>query len=229
MCFFLAFAIRRTTAPPRCAGILLNRRASRPGGRSSTVRCRTPRDCELMSSASPLARTTSAPPTTGRTRSGFWRSFKELGTRRPDRDLRGPLPDAAGAAGRAGGADAVRGHARGAGAWPATRPPDQQAEQLPTYNAYSIDGDVTGAAGLRQLRRSRRLRAPRAAGHLGQGRDRDRALRRVLARHQAQGGRRARRGRLPHLLRSRATTATPRATSTRRAPSARRTACSAAA
>ena len=37
----------------------------------------------------------------------------------------------------------------------------QTAEQLPTYNAYSIDGDVTGAARLRQLRRARRLRGAR--------------------------------------------------------------------
>ena len=34
---------------------------------------------------------------------------------------------------------------------------NQQNEQLPTYNAYSIDGDVTGKAGLRQLRPATRL------------------------------------------------------------------------
>ena len=78
----------------------------------------------------------------------------------------------------------------------------QKTEQLPTYNAYSIDGDVTGAAGLRQLRPARGLRGARAPRHLREGRDRDRALRRVVARHQAQGRGRARRGRLPHLLRS---------------------------
>ena len=33
---------------------------------------------------------------------------------------------------------------------------NQKSEQLPTYNAYSIDGDVTGTAGLRQLRASRK-------------------------------------------------------------------------
>ena len=38
--------------------------------------------------------------------------------------------------------DAVRGEAAGAGRFPVTRPPPSAA-QLPTYNAYSIDGDVT--------------------------------------------------------------------------------------
>ena len=77
----------------------------------------------------------------------------------------------------------------------------QQNEQLPVYNAYSIDGDVTAPAGLRELRHPGRLRRTGPAGHLGEGRHRDRALRRKLARHQAQGGRRARRGRLPDLFR----------------------------
>ncbi len=58
-----------------------------------------------------------------------------------------------------------------------------------------------GAAGLRELRRAGRLRAARPAGHLREGRHRDRALRRVLARHQAEGGGGARRGRLPDLFR----------------------------
>ena len=76
---------------------------------------------------------------------------------------------------------------------------NQKSEQLPTYNAYSIDGDVTGAARLRQLRPARGLRGARALRHLGEGRDRHRALRRVVARHQAEGRGRARRDRLPHL------------------------------
>ena len=41
----------------------------------------------------------------------------------------------------------------------------QTAQQLPTYNAYSADGDVDRAARLRQLRRSGRLRGARAARH----------------------------------------------------------------
>ena len=56
-------------------------------------------------------------------------------------------------------------------------------------------------ARLRQLRRARRLRGARAARHRRQGQDRDRALRRLVARHQAEGRGRARRDRLPHLLR----------------------------
>ena len=59
-----------------------------------------------------------------------------------------------------------------------------------------------GADGLRELRRAGRLRGARAARRLGQRRDRHRALRRLVARHQAEGRRRTRRDRLPHLLRS---------------------------
>ena len=62
--------------------------------------------------------------------------------------------------------------------WPSIPRPNQQAEQLPTYNAYSIDGDVTAPLvyvnygipdDYEQLERHGRFR---------QGRDRDRALRR---------------------------------------------------
>ena len=63
--------------------------------------------------------------------------------------------------------------------------------------AFEVDGH--GAARLRELRHARRLRRARASRHLRQGRDRHRALRRIVARHQAQGRRRARRHRLPHL------------------------------
>ena len=58
------------------------------------------------------------------------------------------------------------------------------------------------AAGLRELRRPGRLRTARPAGRFREGRDRHRALRRVVARHQAEGRRRARRGGLHHLFRS---------------------------
>ena len=57
-------------------------------------------------------------------------------------------------------------------------------------------------SGLRQLRHARGLRAPEGAGHQRQGQDRARALRRRLARHQAEGGARERRDRLPDLFRS---------------------------
>ena len=77
----------------------------------------------------------------------------------------------------------------------------QAAEQLPVYNAYSIDGDVDGRARLRELRRARGLRRARASWHRRPREDRDRALRRILARHQAESRGGARRHRVPHLLR----------------------------
>ena len=58
------------------------------------------------------------------------------------------------------------------------------------------------APGVRQLRPPAGLRGARPAGRLGERRDRHRPLRRVVARHQAEGRRRARRHRVPHLLRS---------------------------
>ena len=69
----------------------------------------------------------------------------------------------------------------------------QTSEQLPTYNAYSADGDVTGAAGVRELRHARRLREARPSRSVGEGCHRHRPLRRGMARHQAQGRGRARR------------------------------------
>ena len=87
---------------------------------------------------------------------------------------------------------------------PVPQDPDSLDEdQTPTYNAYSIDGDVTDAAGVRQLRRACRLRGARSRrGIEREGQDRDRALWRILARHQAEGRGGARRGGVPHLLRS---------------------------
>ena len=85
------------------------------------------------------------------------------------------------------------------------------------------------AAGLRELRRPGRLREARAPGRLRQRRDRDRALRRVLARHQAQGRRRARRRRLPHLFRSARRRLLPGRRLPERPDGVRATACSAAA
>ena len=48
----------------------------------------------------------------------------------------------------------------------------QKAEQLPTYNAYSIGRRRHRAARLRELRRARRLRGARAPRRLGEGRHR---------------------------------------------------------
>ena len=97
--------------------------------------------------------------------------------------------------------DAVRREARGAGrgGGPDVRPEGRAAADLQRLlDRRRRDG----AAGLRELRPARRLRGARAPRRLGQGRHRHRALRRVVARHQAEGGGRARRGRLPDLLRS---------------------------
>ena len=81
--------------------------------------------------------------------------FRSWGYDARDREVRRALPDAEDA--RAGD-DRARRASRRALAEPALKEDatsGQTAEQLPTYNAYSIDGDVTGAARLRQLRRAR--------------------------------------------------------------------------
>ena len=78
----------------------------------------------------------------------------------------------------------------------------QKAEQLPTYNAYSIDGDVTAPLVYVNYGRPEDYEELDAARRLGEGRDRHRALRRIVARHQAEDRGRARRRRLPDLLRS---------------------------
>ena len=105
----------------------------------------------------------------------------------------------------------------------------QKAEQLPTYNAYSIDGDVTGPLvyvnygvpdDYEQLER-RGISVKGAIVH--------RALRRFVARHQAEGGGRARRGGLPHLLGSARRRLLRGRRLSRRARAPAATACSAAA
>ena len=103
----------------------------------------SPRTCATTCSAFPPGRTMSVRPTTRKTPNGSPAKFKEWGFGRADRDIRRALP-----------------HAKVARAWnwssrhispPSLQEPalpqdptsNQQAEQLPTYNAYSIDGDVT--------------------------------------------------------------------------------------
>ena len=53
----------------------------------------------------------------------------------------------------------------------------QTSEQLPTYNAYSIDGDVTAPLVYVNYGTPGGLRGAGTHGRLGEGRDRDRALR----------------------------------------------------
>ncbi len=76
----------------------------------------------------------------------------------------------------------------------------QKTEQLPTYNSYSVDGDVTAPLVYVNYGLPDDYERLEASRHLRQGRHRDRAVRQLMARHQAQGGGRARRGRLHHLL-----------------------------
>ena len=83
-------------------------------------------------------------------------------------------------------------------------------------------------AGLRQLGRARRLRRARTARHRRARQDRHRALRRIVARHQAEGRGRARRDRLPDLLGSARGRLSSRATSIRPAAGAATAARSAA-
>ena len=77
----------------------------------------------------------------------------------------------------------------------------QTAEQLPIYNAYSADGDVTAELVYVNYGVPRDYDVLARTRHRRQGQDRHRALRRLVARHQAEGRGRARRDRLPHLLR----------------------------
>ena len=72
----------------------------------------------------------------------------------------------------------------------------QRAEQLPTYNAYSADGDVTAPLVYVNYGVPADYVAARAPRHLRERCDRDCALWRFVARHQAEGCVRARRGRL---------------------------------
>ena len=77
----------------------------------------------------------------------------------------------------------------------------QQSEQLPSYNAYSADGDVTGRLVYVNYGRPQDYDVLDRLGISVKGADRHRAVRRIVARHQAEGGRRERRHRLPDLLR----------------------------
>ena len=154
------------------------------------------------------ARTTSARPTTRTTPSGFCAQFKAWGWDAQIESFDVLFPTPKERLLEMVAPTKFTAHARGTGRRPAIRRRGQKSEQLPTYNAYSIDGDVTAPLVYVNYGVPAGLRRARAARHLGEGRDRHRALRRLLARHQAEGRRRARRRRLPHLLRPDATTAT---------------------
>ena len=133
--------------------------------------------------------------------------FKEWGWDAQIEHVRRPVPDAEGARARAGRADARSPRSSRSPSVAVDPTSGQKSEQLPTYNAYSIDGDVTGTARLRQLRPSGGLRGARALGISVKGAIVIARYGELVARHQAEGRRRARRRRLPDLLRSAATTA----------------------
>ena len=122
-----------------------------------------------------------------------------VGVGRADRDLRRALPDAEGAPrgdDRAHAQEARPRRARG-GRRPDERPEGRAAPDLQrVLDRRRRDRSPR----LRELRRARGLRGARSPGHLRQGGDRHRPLRPLLARHQAEGGGRARGDRLPHLL-----------------------------
>ena len=78
----------------------------------------------------------------------------------------------------------------------------RRRKTLPTYNAYSIDGDGHCPARLRELRYAGRLRSAGAPWDFREGCDRHRALWPHVARHQAADGRGTRSRGLHHLFRS---------------------------
>ena len=81
-------------------------------------------------------------------------------------------------------------------------PTTSQRGQLPTYNAYSIDGDVSAPLVYVNYGIPADYERLEQDGHLGEGCHRHREVRAVVARHQAQGGRGARGHRLHPVLRS---------------------------
>ena len=123
-----------------------------------------------------------------------------VGLRHDHRNLRRALPDADGP--RAGNGRAGR-DCPPALAEPTLREDatsGQTREQLPVYNAYSIDGDVTGELVYVNYGIPRDYEILAEHGIDVKGKIVHRALRRILARHQAEGRGGAWRDRLPHLL-----------------------------
>jgi hypothetical protein len=123
-----------------------------------------------------------------------------VGIRHAHRAVRRPVPDAAHAHPRAHRADALHGTAGRAGA---LRGPDVESGRRAVADLQRVLGERRRdrPARLRQLRRARRLRRTGEARRQRQGRGGHRAVRRIVARDQAEGRRRARRAWLPHLLR----------------------------
>ena len=111
--------------------------------------------------------------------------------------------------------DALHGRASPSPPWRRTRPRGRPREQLPVYNAYSVDGDVTGELVYVNYGVPARLRGARAPRHRREGQDRHRALRRLLARASSRRSPRSTARSAASSTPTRATTATSRATPTR--------------
>ena len=156
------------------------------------------------------------------------REVQGMGLAGGDRAVRRALPDAERTAARAGRAGEVHREARRTGR-------RHRSHLGPEGRAAAVVQRVLDrrrrdrAARVRQLRAAGRLRPARSPGRLGPRRHRHRALRAIVARHQAEGRRRTRRGRMPDLLRIRETTAIRPATCSPRGRCVRATASSAAA
>ena len=214
---------RRPPAPASArAARILRRRASPRSRRSSasSARCPIPPSRARRCGASPPRRTTSARPRARRTPSGSWREFQEWGfdAHIETFDVLFPTPQGAGRRARR------------------AREVPRVARRDAAQGRSDLRPDRPAASDLQRLLDRRRGTAPlvyvnygvpddyeraRAARRRREGQDRHRPLRRRLARHQAEGRGRERRGRLHHLLRPAATTASSRARSIRRAPSGR--------
>ncbi len=185
---------------PSSASAPRARARSGPSRPASTPRS-TPPTCAPGCSASPRTPITSARPGTRSNAEFMAGLFRSWGYQTRDRAVQGPLPDAQDAPAGDGGAHPLQGEPRRAArAGGLHLRPDRGA--APALQRLLDRRRRHRRAGLRQLRGAQGLRGAGAAGDRRQGEDRDRALRRLVARHQAQGGRRARRHRLPHLLRS---------------------------
>jgi len=126
----------------RFTDIQSNHRAPSTNGKRSCARFQL-RIFARIWSGSPRIRITSDHPTTRTMRSGFWRSSKSLvSTRHIEQfDVLFPTP-------KERAVELVDGGPKFTAklqepALPEDRHRIKQSEQLPTYNAYSIDGDVT--------------------------------------------------------------------------------------
>ena len=204
-------ARRRRSPPPRRAdpppmlGFSAERAAgaARARGASSTPPSTASEIGEWIRVLLGAARTTSARRTARRTPSASPRCSASGATRRRSRSSRCSSPPP-----RSGGSSWWRRRASRPRSTRIALPEDptsgQRAEQLPTYNAYSIDGDVTGELVYVNYGVPADYEELAKRGIDVKGKIVDRPLRRLVARHQAEGGGRARRRRLHHLL------ATPR-------------------